>query len=99
MNALRAVALSWLLISTLPLLAQKPVRSDSIISYVRTADGVDLQTHRGTLQVRLCTESMVHMVFREVKFRATSTALDLPHELATDRVHCNRRHSSQHRHR
>ncbi len=66
MNALRAFALSWSLIAALPLLAQKPVRSDSIISYVRTADGVDLQTHRGTLQVRLCTESMIHVLFREV---------------------------------
>ncbi|MGA9564314.1 MAG: TIM-barrel domain-containing protein [Candidatus Korobacteraceae bacterium] len=64
MNALRAVALSCSLITALPLLAQTPVKSDSIISYVRTTDGVELQTHRGTLQVRLCTASMIHVVFR-----------------------------------
>ncbi len=64
MNTFRATALSCSLIAALHLFAQTPVKSDSIISYARTADGVDLQTHRGELQVRVCTESMIHVVFR-----------------------------------
>ena len=43
--------------------AQTPVKSDSIVSYARNPDGVDLKTQRGTLSVRLCTESMAHIVF------------------------------------
>ena len=46
---------------------QTPVKSDSIVSYSRIADGVDFQLHHGTLTVRLCTDSMVHVKFRAAK--------------------------------
>jgi alpha-D-xyloside xylohydrolase len=47
-----------------PLTGQTPVKSDSVVSYTRTADGVNLQTQLGTLQLQLCTDMMVHVVFR-----------------------------------
>jgi alpha-D-xyloside xylohydrolase len=43
---------------------QTPVKSDSVISYWRTADGVDFHLQHGTLNVRLCTDSMVHVTYR-----------------------------------
>ena len=43
---------------------QTPVKSDSIVSYSRSADGVDFHLQHGTLKVRLCTDSMVHVTFR-----------------------------------
>ncbi|HEY4899221.1 MAG TPA: glycoside hydrolase family 31 protein [Terriglobales bacterium] len=52
---------------------QTPVKSDSIISYARSSDEVDFRTHRGTLKVRLCSDSLVH-----VTFRATNAASDHP---------------------
>jgi alpha-D-xyloside xylohydrolase len=68
MNARRAIFLSCaLLLCVVPFTGQTPVKSDSIVSYKRTADGVDLQTQHGTLQIRVCTEAMVHVVFRPPK--------------------------------
>ena len=65
MNARWAVCLSCAVLFCVPsLTGQTPVKSDSIVSYQRTADGVDLQTQHGTLQIHVCTESMVHVVFR-----------------------------------
>jgi alpha-D-xyloside xylohydrolase len=65
MNPLRAVSLCGaLLLSALSLTGQTPVKSDSVVSYKRAADGVDLQTQHGTLQIHVCTESTVHVVFR-----------------------------------
>ena len=65
MNALRAAALSCcFLIVTLPILGQTPVKSDSLVSYSHTADGVEFRTQHGTLRVRLCSESMAQVVFR-----------------------------------
>ena len=43
---------------------QTPVKSDSIVSYSRTADGVDFRLSTARCSVRLCTDSMVHVVFR-----------------------------------
>src|SRR5271169_127436 len=43
---------------------QTPVKSDSILSYLRSADGVDFRLQHGTLNVRFCTDSMVHITFR-----------------------------------
>lgn len=44
---------------------QTPVKSDSIVSYHRTADGVDLylQFRQGVLRLRLCTDSLVHVTY------------------------------------
>jgi alpha-D-xyloside xylohydrolase len=44
-------------------MGQEPVRSDSVVSYSQTADGADVQTHKGILHLQVCTESMVHVVF------------------------------------
>ena len=66
MNALRVAALSWLLVAVLPLLSQTPIKPDSVTSYTRAADGVDLQTRRGVLKLRLCTDSMAHVLFQDV---------------------------------
>src|SRR5271165_6980378 len=49
--------------------AQTPVKSDSIVSYSRTAEGAEFRLQHGSLVVRLCTDSLVH-----VTFRATGTA-------------------------
>jgi alpha-D-xyloside xylohydrolase len=64
MNARWAICLSFAVLVGSPLTAQTPVKSDSIVSYARTADGVDLQTQHGTLQIQICTDAMVHIVFR-----------------------------------
>ncbi|HEX8894699.1 MAG TPA: TIM-barrel domain-containing protein, partial [Terriglobales bacterium] len=65
MNARWAVCLSLASLFFAPLLmGQTPVKSDSVVSYTRTADGVDLETEHGILEIRVCTESMVHIVFR-----------------------------------
>ncbi len=52
--------------------AQTPVKSDSIVSYSRVADGVEFHLHRGTLSVQLCTDSLVHVRFR------TANGMDHP---------------------
>jgi alpha-D-xyloside xylohydrolase len=63
-----AYLLSCFLLSFVPLMdGQTPVKSDSIVSYSRATDGVDLQTHNGTLSLRLCTDSLVHVVFSPPK--------------------------------
>src|SRR5208283_1606842 len=49
--------------------AQTPVKSDSIVSYSRTAEGAEFRLQHGSLVVRLCTDSLMH-----VTFRATGTA-------------------------
>jgi alpha-D-xyloside xylohydrolase len=68
MNARWAIFLSCaLLLCAPPLTGQVPFKSDSVVSYKRTADGVELQTQHGTLQIQLCTESMAHVVFRPPK--------------------------------
>ena len=73
MKAYWAVALSFFfLIGVQRLSGQTPVKSDSVISYSRTADGVDLRLLHGTLNVRLCTDSMAHVTFR------TGAAVDHP---------------------
>ena len=65
MKARWAVCLSSaLLLCVRSLTAQTPVKSDSIASYQRTADGLVLETQRGTLQIHFCTELMVHVLFR-----------------------------------
>jgi len=65
MNLHRAVLLcAVLLLDTLSLCGQTPVKSDSVVSYSRGADGVEIRTQRGLLSLRLCTESMAHVVFR-----------------------------------
>ena len=43
---------------------QTPVKSDSITGYSRTKDGVKLHTQSGLLSLRLCSDSLVHVVFR-----------------------------------
>src|ERR1035441_6894615 len=53
-----------LLIAVQWMTGQTPVKSDSIVSYSRIADGVDFQLHHGTLKLRLCTDSAVHITFR-----------------------------------
>ena len=68
MKAYSAVALSFVfLIAVHCMSGQTPVESDSIVSYTRTADGVDFHLLHGTLNVRLCTDSMVHVTFRAAK--------------------------------
>jgi alpha-D-xyloside xylohydrolase len=63
-----AILLSCALLSFVPsLIGQVPVKSDSVVSYKRTADGVELQTQHGTLQIQFCTESMAHVEFRPPK--------------------------------
>src|ERR1017187_2742500 len=65
MKAGWAVALSFLfLISAQWMTGQTPVKSDSIASYSRSADGVDFHLRHGTLNVRLCTDSLVHVTTR-----------------------------------
>jgi alpha-D-xyloside xylohydrolase len=65
MNPLRAAALLCCFpLAALPLFAQTPVKSDSIVSYTHTKDGVDARTQRGTLSLRFCSDTMVHVVFR-----------------------------------
>ena len=65
MHLRRAVLLCSLLqCGCLLLRAQTPVTSDSVVSVSRHADGVELRTQHGTLSVRLCNESMAHVIFR-----------------------------------
>ena len=64
MNFRCAAALLCVLFAALPLLGQTPVKSDSIVSYTRNAQGVEFRTQHGTLAVQLCTDAMVHVVFR-----------------------------------
>ncbi len=65
MKARCALALSfWFLIGVRFMTGQTPVKSDSIVSYTRTADGLEIRTHRGVLQVHLCTDSLVHVTLR-----------------------------------
>ena len=52
-----------LLIAVHSMTGQTPVKSDSIDSYSRTAEGVEFRLRRGTLRVRLCTDSMVQVTF------------------------------------
>ena len=54
----------YLLVAALPMFGQTPVKSDSILSYSRIADGVDFQTRRGVLSVRFSSEAMIHVLFR-----------------------------------
>ncbi|HEY4931983.1 MAG TPA: glycoside hydrolase family 31 protein [Terriglobales bacterium] len=64
MKARWAVALSFLfLISAQWMTGQTPVKSDSIVSYSRSADGVELHLQHGTLTLRFCTDGMVHVNF------------------------------------
>src|ERR1035441_6101407 len=65
MKARWAVALSFVfLIGVHCMAGQTPVKSDSIDSYSRAADGVEFHLHHGTLNVRLCTDSLVHVTYR-----------------------------------
>jgi alpha-D-xyloside xylohydrolase len=65
MKAHWAVALSFYLPFGIQLMTgQTPVKSDSIVSYSRSADGVEFRLHHGALNVRLCTDSLVHVMFR-----------------------------------
>src|SRR5271157_3441939 len=74
MKAHWAVTLSGCLLIGVPsMLGQAPVKSDSIISYSRSTDGVGFRLQHGTLKVRLCSDSLVH-----VTFRATHAASDHP---------------------
>ena len=64
MKAHRAVALCfYFLIGVQCMTGQTPVKSDSIVSYSRIADGIEFQLHHGILKVRFCTDSMVHVTF------------------------------------
>jgi alpha-D-xyloside xylohydrolase len=64
MKAHWAVALSfYFLIGVNGLTGQTPVKSDSIASYSRFTDGIEFRTRKGTLKVRLCTDSLVHVTF------------------------------------
>ena len=64
MKALRVAALSCCaLVLLAPAFPQTPVKSDSILSYSQTADGVDFRTSRGVLSVHFCGEAMLHVVF------------------------------------
>jgi len=64
MIAHRVAALcGCVLILAASLCGQTPVKSDSILSYLRTAEGIDFQTRRGVLSVHFCGEAMVHVVF------------------------------------
>lgn len=63
MKAYSAVLL-WLSIVTMTMMAQTPVKSDSIVSYKRIKEGVELRTQSGTLSVQLCTDSMARVMFR-----------------------------------
>ena len=56
--------LLYFLIAVPRIAAQTPVKSDSLVSYSRVADGVEFQLHHGILTVRLCTDSLVHVTFR-----------------------------------
>src|ERR1035438_7424239 len=65
MKARWAVALSFVFLMGVQCMSgQTPVKSDSIDSYSRAADGVEFHLHHGTLRVRFCTDSMVHITFR-----------------------------------
>ncbi len=65
MKAHWAVALSFYLQFGIQLMTgQTPVKFDSIVSYSRSADGVEFRLHHGALNVRLCTDSLVHVMFR-----------------------------------
>ncbi|HZM11314.1 MAG TPA: glycoside hydrolase family 31 protein [Candidatus Limnocylindrales bacterium] len=44
--------------------AQTPVKSDSIVSNSRIADGVEFRLHHGTLRVQFCSDSLAHVTFR-----------------------------------
>ena len=64
MKAHWAVALSfYFLIGVQGIAGQTPVKSDSIVSYSRIADGVEFHLQHGTLRVRFCTDSLVHVTF------------------------------------
>jgi len=64
MIAHRVAALcGCVLILAASLCGQTPVKSDSILSYSRTSEGIDFQTRRGVLSVHFCGEAMVHVVF------------------------------------
>ena len=52
-----------LLLAVHSMTGQTPVKSDSIDSYSRTADGLDIHLQHGTLRVRLCTDSMAQVTF------------------------------------
>ena len=65
MKAHWAVALSFYFLIGVQLIAgQTPVKSDSIVSYSRIADGLEFHLHHGILNVRLCTDSLVHVTYR-----------------------------------
>ena len=64
MNARWAVCLSSALLLFAPLLTgQTPVKSDSVLSYKRTADGASVRTQHGLLELALCGDSVVHITY------------------------------------
>jgi alpha-D-xyloside xylohydrolase len=73
MKAYSAVALSLLLLIGVHCMSgQTPVKSDSIDAYERAADGIEFHLHHGTVRVRFCTDSLVHVTFR------AATSVDHP---------------------
>ena len=68
MKAHWAVALFfYFLVGVQWIAGQIPVKSDSIVSYARIADGVELRLHHGSLLVRFCTDSLVHVTLHTAK--------------------------------
>jgi alpha-D-xyloside xylohydrolase len=64
MKAYWAVLVTYCCLLVVALNAQTPVKSDSIVSYHRTADGVAFNLQKGILNLRICTDSMVHVTYR-----------------------------------
>lgn len=63
--SVRWLALLFVLTLVAVAFGQTPVKSDAIVSLHSSANGVDFRTQNGTLHVRLCTDSLVHVVFDE----------------------------------
>ncbi len=64
MKIFRAAGFVFLVgLVALPIPAQTPVKSDSILSYQATAAGVSFTTQHGVLAVRVVTDSTIRVVF------------------------------------
>ncbi len=57
------LALLLVLFANQPAPGQTPVKSDSVVSFVSNARGVEFHTQHGTLRVQVCTDSLIHVLF------------------------------------
>jgi alpha-D-xyloside xylohydrolase len=64
------LALLLVLFANQPAPGQTPVKSDSVVSFISNARGVEFRTTRGTLRVQVCTDSLIHVLFEADKHPA-----------------------------